>query len=156
MSGNRRMRQQVRRQQGSTLVEFAFVLLFVLTLLFGIIDVGRMLYVYHFVGNQAREGARWASVRGSTSLTPASPATIQAFVKDVPANMGLDPTKINPTVNFIAPPNGATGCGGAAPNPPGCVVQVQVSYGYTPLFPVPFLPNNTFTMSSTSEMVITQ
>jgi Flp pilus assembly protein TadG len=147
---------RVRRQRGTTLVEQALVLVFLLTILFAIIDFGRMLYVYHFVANQAREGARWASVRSNNSQTlpHAGQGSLKTFVTNIPAGMGLDPAKITPNIAWVTPPNGAPGCVNV--NDVGCSVRVTVSYAYTPLFPVAFLPSSVLTMTSTSEMVITQ
>ena len=54
------------RQRGSSLVEQSFVIVFLLTMMLGIIDCGRALYTYHFVSNVARAASRWASVRSST------------------------------------------------------------------------------------------
>ena len=53
-----------RMERGSTLVEFALVLIVLMVMMFGIIDFARALYTYHFVANVAREGTRYAIVRG--------------------------------------------------------------------------------------------
>src|ERR1700730_4210240 len=144
-------------QRGSSLVELAFVLTFLLTVLFGIIDFSRALYTYHFVSNAAREASRWASVRGSScnkALTgcPAGDVDVQTFVSNV-SGMGLDPARITTATSWVAPPNGTAGCVPPPPDQPGCVVQVRVNYDYQFIFP--FLPSG-FTMSSTSRMVISQ
>lgn len=145
-------------QRGSGLVEQALVLTILLTVMFGIIDFGRALYTYHFVSEAAREATRWASVRSTTTLLPSGPATngsggnVQTFVANV-SGMGLDSTKITANTNWIAPPRAIPACTPPA-NRPGCVVQVKVDYAFQ--FIVPFLPSAAFTMSSTSEMVITQ
>jgi Flp pilus assembly protein TadG len=139
------------RQRGSALVEQALVLTFLLTVMFGIIDCGRALYTYHFVADAAREATRWASVRSSTSLLGhASPGSVQSYVANV-SGMGLDPALITTSTNFLAPPHGSPSC---PANTPGCVVEVQVNYDYKFFFP--FLPNGSVTMTSTSELVITQ
>jgi Flp pilus assembly protein TadG len=140
------------RQRGSVLVEQALTIAFLLTVLFGIVDCGRLLYTYHFVSNEAREAARWASVRSQTSsLGQADKNGIQTLVRNVPG-MGLNSTSITSDIHWITPPNGAPGCTNV--NKPGCVVKVQVNYAYNFMFP--FLPGNPINMQSTSEMVITQ
>jgi Flp pilus assembly protein TadG len=144
-------------QRGSGLVEQALVLTILLTVMFGIIDFGRALYTYHFVSEAAREATRWASVRSTTTLLPSGAATsgnVQTFVANV-SGMGLDSAKITANTNWIAPPRAIPACTPPA-NRPGCVVQVQVQYAFQ--FNLPFLPpsTTTYTMSSTSEMVITQ
>ncbi len=47
------------------MVEFALSLTVLLTLLFGIIDIGRALYAYNWLYNGARQATRWAMVRGA-------------------------------------------------------------------------------------------
>jgi Flp pilus assembly protein TadG len=152
MIGRPRKRSGAKAQRGSVLFEQALTLVFLLTVMFGIIDCARMLYAYHYVSHAAREATRWASVRSSTSRTlpHSSQGAIQGMVSHVPG-MGLDSSKITATVNYLSPPNGSPSC---PANQPGCVVQVQVKYDYKFFFP--FLPSDAVTMQSTSEMVISQ
>lgn len=49
---------------GQTMVEFALVLPILLMLLFGILEVGRMIYTYAAVHNASREAVRYASAIG--------------------------------------------------------------------------------------------
>ncbi len=149
-------------ERGSNLVEQSFIIIVLLMLLFGIFDFGRALYTYHFVSNVAREASRWASVRGSTCnagalsgcpATSGSSGNIQTTFSANMSNMGLDPNKITFTTTWVAPPNASvTNC--TPQNNPGCVVSVNVQYTYKVLFPL--LPVSMFTMSSQSQMVITQ
>jgi Flp pilus assembly protein TadG len=144
-----------RRQRGNALVEQALVITFLLTVILGIIDFSRVLYAYHFVSNAACDATRWASVRSNNTNLPggaASPANVQTFVSNV-SGMGLDPAKVTTAIAWTAPPNGSPSCPPNT-NRPGCVVQVSVNYAYTFLFP--FLRQGNFTMTSTSQMVITQ
>jgi Flp pilus assembly protein TadG len=53
------------RSRGQALVEFALVLPIFLVLLFGMIDIGRVVWANDDLANAAREGARWASVHGN-------------------------------------------------------------------------------------------
>ena len=145
-------------QGGSVLIEQALTVLVMVSVMFGAIDFGRALYTYHYVSYIARDATRWASVR-STSLNggPIAPGDVQTYVSNV-SGMGLDPASITSTTNWIAPPNGTPLCPSAASNPanqkPGCIVQVTVNYSYH--FFLPFLAGRTFTMSSESQMIITQ
>jgi Flp pilus assembly protein TadG len=146
-----------RRERGSGLVEQALVVATLLAMMFGIIDFGRALYTYHFVSEAAREATRWASVRGNTCVgltggCPAGTADVQTYVANV-SGMGLDPAKITATTSWPIQPYSSPTCG-ANINNPGCVVQVQVNYAFQ--FIVPFLPSAAFTMSSTSQMIITK
>ena len=56
----------VRGERGSSMVEFAFVAVVLVTMVFGISAFGYAVYVYHGVSNLAREASRWASVNGYT------------------------------------------------------------------------------------------
>ena len=139
-------------ERGSNLVEYAVVLTLLLALLFGVIDFGRALYAYHFVSNAAREGTRYAMVRGSTCASPGCPASssdIANYLGNVPA--GIDPTQLSVTTTWN--PNGSASCTGV-PNAPGCVVEVQVRYNFN--FMLPLLPKSTVVMQSSSEMIISQ
>lgn len=55
----------VFHDQGAAVVEFAVVLPILLTFLFGIIEVGRIMMVNHTLNNAARDGARIASLPGA-------------------------------------------------------------------------------------------
>ncbi|MFY9691726.1 MAG: TadE/TadG family type IV pilus assembly protein [Candidatus Acidiferrales bacterium] len=144
----------LRRQDGSTLIEFALTLTMFLLMLFGIVDFGRALYAYHFVSNAAREATRWAAVNGSncgdSCDAPATPAAVQNFVAQItPA--GIDSTKITTSAHWIAEPNSPPICQSDAESP-GCTVEVEVSYAFN--FLAPIVHQGAITLSSTSEMVI--
>jgi Flp pilus assembly protein TadG len=145
--------------QGSTLVEFAFVLPVLFAMLFGIIDFGRALYTYHFVADAAREATRWASVRGSTcnpglDSCPANQATVRGYVVSIaPPGIDTSPSKLLVDADWVAPPNALVICA-PTPKSPGCDVQVTVTYNFS--FILPFLPSGTHRMTSTAEMVISQ
>jgi Flp pilus assembly protein TadG len=150
-------------------VEYAFIILFAMAVILGIMDFGRALYAYHFASNSARDATRWAAVNGSTCAddgsctAPASPSDIQAYVASrVP--MGIDPSKLTTAVGYPTPkpepsicstyPT-AAGCNCyvvATENSPGCTVQVQVSYQFNFFFPLVHI--SPITLSSSSEMVI--
>ena len=52
----------MRRQQGITSVEFAVVGLLVMITLFGVLEVGRLLFVFNALSEATRRGARVAAV----------------------------------------------------------------------------------------------
>jgi len=164
------LRRQIRpvhkcRERGSSLVEQSFVLVFLLTLMFGIIDFGRALYTYHFVSNVAREATRWASVRSSKcTVLPECPGDSSgndvqtAFTANTAnlAGMGIDSSKLTLNTRWVVPPGvGAASCKAAGLNQVGCMVHVDVSYSYTFLF-APFIAAPAVKMSSSSEMLVTQ
>ena len=157
-AGFRLGRHFVGDERGSNLLEYGVVLTLFLAMLFGVVDFGRALYAYHFVSDAAREGTRYAMVRGSTcpeSQCPSGPSgpdntsDIQNYIKNVPAGINPGQLTVTPTWN----PNGSATCN-SAPNAPGCVVEVQVSYSFS--FMLPFMPKSNIVMTSSSQMIISQ
>ncbi|MBV8066349.1 MAG: pilus assembly protein [Candidatus Eremiobacteraeota bacterium] len=133
------------RERGASLPETAIVMAVVLAILFGIIDFGRALYTYSFVATLAREGARWAIVRGANCTMLPAPcparsgsADIQPYVRSLSQGV-TNPNLITANLSFPC-------------NTPGCVAQVTVQYPFS--FSLPFMPKTGISMSSTSQMVI--
>ena len=56
-------------QSGATAVEFAIVILLFITIVFGIIEFGLLVYNQHIVTNAGREGARHGIVYRDTRIT---------------------------------------------------------------------------------------
>ena len=172
--------------RGSNEVEFALVLTFILgPMLFGIMDMSRALFAYHFVSEAAREACRYAMVRGSTwsgkgacaSTTAyecdATAANITSYVQGtVPMGIRVSSASTYATCPAAAPSTagqlsvctqwpgtypGTGTCSSTSPgNNPGCYVEVQVQYLFK--FTLPFISKNlsTINLQSTSEMVIQQ
>jgi len=142
--------RQWQRERGTGMVEFAFIFIVLITLIFGIMSFGHMVYAYHFINNEAKEATRWASVNGSTCNAdascngPASAANVGTYVQHH-TPLGIDPTKLvttacgvaggaacansTPLVCTTTVGTGATAIG-PTPNYPGCTVQVTVSYPF--------------------------
>jgi Flp pilus assembly protein TadG len=138
------------RERGSSLAEFAIAVTASLTLIMGIVDLGRGLYAYHMISNLARLGTRYAIVHGSVcSGCTASASTIQTTVRGLAPELGASGI----TVTTTWPPAG--NCGGARAQGPGCPVVVQVAYSFR-FAALPLLPNMTMPISSTSQMIISQ
>ena len=140
-------------ERGASLPEAAIVMTLLLTFMFGIVDFGRAFYTYDLVSHLARQGARWAIVRGSqcTGLDhcPAQQgsADIQQYVQSL-SEGATDASQITAQLSFPS----CTGAGGGANNAPGCVAQVTVSYPFK--FLLPFVHAGQITMTSSSQMVI--
>ena len=64
--------QRIRRRRGAAAVEFALVLLPLMTIVMGILESGRLTSAETIVVNSAREGARLAVLSGSTIGTSTS------------------------------------------------------------------------------------
>ena len=138
-----------RSERGAGLPETAVIMMALLLFMFGVVDFGRALYTYSFVANLAREGARWAIVRGSQSCANsknnltgcnAQQSDVIAYVKSL--SYGATDTSI-----MTVTPTWTT-CGKA----PGCVVTVKVQYPFHLIGPIA----GTINLASTSQMVISQ
>jgi Flp pilus assembly protein TadG len=144
-------------EDGSSIVETALSAMAVLALFLGVMEMSLALYTYHFISEAAREGTRYAMVRGSSctsfaSACPAQASDVQNYVRGlgfpgiVPANM---------TVTTAWPTTGASCTPSSLPcNNPGNFVQVTVQYQF-PLS-IPFVPSSTLPLTSTSQMAISQ
>ena len=111
-------------QAGQSLAELAVVLVLLLFLTFGIIDAGRLIFAYNAVSAGAREGVRWAVVRGATSpLGTATKDDIKAFVQNGTVGTTVD-------VDATWTPDSA----------PGSTVAVTVTSPFSPIAPFPMVP----------------
>ncbi|HET6274954.1 MAG TPA: TadE/TadG family type IV pilus assembly protein [Candidatus Cybelea sp.] len=142
-------------QRGASLPETAIVMAVLLALLFGIIDFGRAVYTYAFVAQMAREGARWAIVRGNQCTVldhcNASQSDVQTYVQSL-SEGPTNSSQISSTTKWQSCPSGTS-----ANNAPGCTVVVTVTYPFK--FLLPFMPKGSLSqinMTSSSQMVISQ
>jgi Flp pilus assembly protein TadG len=62
-------RKRRSRESGQGLMEFALVIPVFLVLVFGMIDLARVIWAMDNLGNSAREAARYASVHGGSDVT---------------------------------------------------------------------------------------
>ena len=79
MLQRRRSRRSGPRSRGQALVEFALVFPIFMLVLFGIIDVGRFVYVSNSLNEASREGARYGSVEQWQYSCPASVGSPDRF-----------------------------------------------------------------------------
>ena len=121
-----RMTKPSARRSGAALVEAAFVVPVLLLLLYGLFCGALMVLTVDEVDAAAREGARWASVRGNsyqfnTKLPAATAADVDAHVKT--QGVTLDRAKITTTTTWDLS------------NRPGNYVTVEVKYQWPGLGP---------------------
>ncbi len=139
---------------GQALVEFALVIPLFFMLLFGLIDVGRLVYQNSVVSQAAREGARLAAVEagwiGSSDATcgsvggPTCPANAAALGADVVAAVNRMVAPFGPvpgtdvfySCDATTPPSGSWTVQSCASNSPGSLVSVRVVLTFTPITPV--------------------
>jgi len=160
-------------------MEFAIVLTALFTLIFGIMDFSRAMFAYHWVSYAARAATRYASVHGSTYSTQCP--TTAPFVLTSNCQVGSSNTanvtnyvqSFGQGIYFNGSTSGnggltvattwpgstgsPTGCNTTkGTNSPGCPVKIVVTYIYG--FSSPFLVGNvsSITMTSTSQVIISQ
>jgi len=160
-----------RRQTGASLVEYAFVALVFLSLIFGVSGFGHALFAYHYLNEVAKEATRYAAVRGlnctkdqdggschasnsaSGTAGPTTPSDIQAYVASI-TPQSIDSSKVIATATWPGPSSPplcfhdvTLASGTVVPkvpnNNPGCTVAITVSYPYNLNFPL--LPVTTAT-----------
>lgn len=144
-----RLARALRREDsGSTLIEFALSATVLFSLVFCFMETCLAFYTHDLISELAREGTRYAMVRGATCPTAASPtcevtaSQVNAWVAAIKLpNLAGGKMTINTTY-----PNGNEAV--------GSTVSVQITY----VFPItmPFVPQSSLTMSSTSQAYIVQ
>ncbi len=133
-------RRRRRGQRGSDMVESALVMLAFMFILLGAVEFGRMVFAFNAVSDLAREGSRWASVRGSTSTTPATTTSVSNYVKTWA--IGLNSANITVTTTWS--PN----------NNPGGTVDVTVRYTWSAILGI--LVPSSMNFQSSSYMIVLQ
>ena len=165
-----------RSEEGVSLVEMALSCIILIPVLFGIIELSIGLYCYHYAADAAREGSRWAMVRGGNcngnfnaaycsptdaSATGATANDISKYVTGLgyPFSGSITVTSKWCPMNTGGPPTTwSTTCSttSAGNNVPSNTPQVQVTVNYAYPLIIPFLPTYTINLHSTSSMVIVQ
>ena len=156
-------------EHGAVAIEFALSIIILVILIFGCIGVAMGFYTYEVVNEYARDASRYAIVHGNgciiksggnagnscsigTATTPTANAALKTYLNNQ-IYPGINGNNLTVNATYTHGP-GATICSVAACNGAGDQVTVQVTYPY--LYSIPFIPQNSFTMSATSTMVISQ
>jgi len=134
--------------EGGSMIEFAVTLPILFALIFCFMETCMALYTYEMISDSAREGTRYAMVRGASCPSTAHP-TCEATA-----------TQVNTYVSGLGWPN--VGGGAVTPNTTypdgdenvGSHVQVTVSYAFK--IAMPFVPTKSISLSSTSKTTIIQ
>lgn len=148
-----RCRSIAGEEGGSSLVEFAVSGVVMFMMMIGVMNMSEAVYTYHYVSEAAREGSRYAIVRGSSVSSPATQATIQTYVQNL-GYPGINPSLMAVAASWKAYPSGTTCTPSSTCNNPGNLVTVKATYSY-PLS-IPYVGKRTLTMTSTSSMIISQ
>lgn len=142
-----------------------------LGVVFSLFEMFMAFYTYHYISYAARDAARYAIVRGSKCSTDSSTMTncditqdeLLAYLQNLNFP-GIDPSKVGVKLSFLSAVytetatsittswsacTATSGC-----DAPGNAVNVKVTYAF-PLN-LPFFSNQSLTLGSTSQMVISQ
>jgi Flp pilus assembly protein TadG len=140
------------RIRGSSMAETAFVMVALLTILFGTIDFGRLIYTWTWLQNIANRAARWEMVRGAncTRLTDCNDSKNTKYINTY--IQGLAQGIVNPSLITISPNWDSTGPNSNQPGSSGLFV-LYLTYPFN--FLLPYLPKDSFSFSAASRMHFT-
>lgn len=134
-----------RRTRGQSLVEFALVIPLFLFVLFGLIDMGRLVYINNALSQGAREAARWGSVQ-LRSRDAAGRITVETYATGSMAAVP-DPTATVTCLNGTSLAASTT-CGS------GDILVVEVSSPVTMFTPIIAQIVGTKTYTATSKVAV--
>ena len=125
-----------RGEDGQAQVEFVLTILFVLLLIFGIIELIMFVYTYSVLADSAKVGVRYAIVHGANAIPASGPGNTGAIsgppgtgvVKTYAQFSFHSTTNMTVTVTYLDPQVGSV-----RPNDAPNRVRVVVSYPYQPL-----------------------
>jgi Flp pilus assembly protein TadG len=146
-----RMLELRKTEGGSAMVDFAVTAVVFLTVLFGIVDVGRAAFAYSWVSSAARQGSRFAMVRGTNCSglsggCPAQASDVTTYVNSLAT--GMDTSQLTVTAGCYT-----AGALLGAPPPCGPTTSVKVRVQYTFNFLSSLVPLS-WNMQSISERVV--
>ena len=133
---------QGKVQAGQTTAEFALSATVFVILVFALMQLGWAVYKFNTMCSAAREAARYAIVHSPTGPNPATPAQIQQVAINYAPALNLIASDISvtwPTDANLSPTEDA---------------RVSISHQFK--FPIPFLPTISLTLSTTSQMLVSQ
>ena len=157
-----------RNEEGGSLVEMGIACMILIPVLLGIVELSFALYCFHYAADAAREGSRFAMVRGANctgnfskaycSPTDAQPDgadgnDVAQYVKSLgyPYSGAVTTT----TQWCVRTGKGTWGtCSTTKSNGTGNLVKVTVSYAYP--IAIPFFTSKSINLTSTSSMTIVQ
>lgn len=155
----------LRNEEGATLFETAVASTIFLAMLIGVLQMMLAVSTFNYVSDAAREGTRYAIVRGSASCTNtpslsncnATAGQIQTYVQGI-SYPGMKAASLSITTTWLSAsssyPTSWSACTSGTCNAPGNLVKIVATYPFS--FSVPFVPKATINLTSTSQMVISQ
>lgn len=125
------MRERKTKLAGQGLVEFALILPIILLFIMGIIDFGRIIFVYNQVSSAAREAVRIGVVNPTDCTSMRNTASQSLLLINPPVTVTIQYDN-GQTVIGGCPPNGSI----PNPMPPGARLRVHVLTRVTPYTPI--------------------
>lgn len=116
-------RKTAKGEQGQSLTEFAISLVILLTLLAGVVDLGRMFFAYIIIRDAAQEGAVYGSIAPKDDLDSFK-SNVEERVKTAFSDPS-DPSKMPIDISNLAV---QTDIIGATCATPGSGIRVRVDY----------------------------
>jgi len=95
-------RPQNRRmggRKGATIVEFALVFVLTITMVLGVFELGRAIWVYNSLTHAAKQASRYAMVHGSRNPLDQAAKSVQDFAKQ--QAVGIPPDLISVTIAAV-------------------------------------------------------
>jgi Flp pilus assembly protein TadG len=126
------------KSRGQGIVEFALVIPIVFALIFGVLELGWLLYNNHTLSNSTREGARYAMVNGDRSENTNAVSEVEAIVSEYASGLS---GPVSTTVS---------------PNPigePGTEVTVSTTFQYEPIVGM-IIGTGSIELSSESTVIV--
>ncbi len=129
---NNKLTSIKKSEKGQSLTEFALVLVFLLSLLAGVFDLGRAFFAYIIIRDAAQEGAVFGAIAPKDDINAFTSAVadrvVAAYVDPSdPSNVPIDINAVNIQVDIIGSPCAAPGNG------------VRVTVDYSLPVSMPFL-----------------
>ncbi len=129
---NNKLTSIKKSEKGQSLTEFALVLVFLLSLLAGVFDLGRAFFAYIIIRDAAQEGAVFGAIAPKDDINAFTSAVadrvVAAYVDPSdPSNVPIDINALNIQVDIIGSPCAAPGNG------------VRVTVDYSLPVSMPFL-----------------
>ncbi len=147
-----RLLRLAQEEEGSETIEFAICLSVLMTFIFALMELCLVFYTNGMISERAREGTRYAMVRGSTCTTSSGSSCsvttdqVSAYVRGLGfPNPGGGNMLVTSSFPVSTP---------SPSNQPGNPVVVKITYS----FPIrmPLIPKTAINLSTQSQMTIVQ
>lgn len=120
-------------ERGGSLAEMALIMVALLTLMFGIIEFGRLLYTYEWMTDVAQKAVRWGIVRGTNcALLDHCNVGLNTHSNYVPSWV------VGQDVGIVNPAGLTTSCDYGGQGAPGSLIVCNITYTFH--FLLPFMP----------------